>query len=389
MKSNPLFRFFGSYGLACALILVLFVLTFVGTLYQVNHGLYAAKQTFFNSWFLYLAGFPIFPGGVLAMSLLTANLIIGGLLRIKWRTRNAGVLIIHFGIIFMLVAGLVKLTNSEEGALQLWPGQQSDRFVSLNRNEVTIWELGPTQQVPQWVIDHDFLVDLSGEASRRFTAKDLPFALDLSGYVRNSRALPKGPSWQASGEVIDGYGLYPLDPDKENEFNVPGLHATVVAEDGSQEKGILWARQEAPWVVAVGDRQFAIDFGRETYTMPFSIRLEEFIKEDHPGIGMAKAYRSRVMRIQDSDEKPVLIQMNEPLREGGLVLFQSSYGPEEPGYEGPYFSVFSVVRNPSDKWPEYSLWVITVGLLLTFGRHLWGFLKQQTKRRAKAAGEQA
>lgn len=389
MKNNPLFRFFGSYGLACALLLVLFVLTFVGTLYQVDHGLYAAKQTFFNSWFLYLAGFPIFPGGVLAMSLLTANLIIGGLLRIKWRPRNVGVLIIHFGIIFMLVAGLVKLTNSEEGALQLWPGQESDRFISLHSNEITIWEMGQDHQVPQWVIGHEFMTDLAGDASRTFHAKDLPFSLVLSGYEANCRALPKGPNWQASGEVIDGYGLFALPSEKENEFNVAGLHAAVVSPDGTAQKGILWGRQEAPWVVAVGDRTFAIDFGRETYTMPFSIRLDEFMKEDHPGIGMAKAYRSRVTRTQDGDARPVLIQMNEPLREGGLVLFQSSYGPEEPGYDGPYFSVFSVVRNPSDKWPEYSLWVITLGLVLTFGRHLLGFIRQQNKRRAKAAGEQA
>jgi len=390
MKNNPLLKFIGSFGLACVLLLCLFFLTFQGTLYQVDHGLYEAKQIYFNSWFVTTeGGLPYFPGGVLVMLTLTINLIVGGLMRIKWRQRNAGVLIIHFGIIFMLVAGLVKLVDSEEGHLTLYEGQQSDQFVSYHLNEATIWELGQNAQVPQWVIGDDFLSDLTDGGERSFHAKDLPFTLVLSDYLPNCNALPKGPNWQAKGKVIDGYGLLQLPKEKENEMNTAGMHAKVIAKDGSEQEALLWGRQQAPWAFEVDGRQFAVSFGHAAYDMPYAIHLDKFIKEDHPGISMAKAYKSRVTKIDQDGAQPILIQMNEPLREGGLVLFQASYGPSTPGYDGPFYSVFSVVQNPSDKWPEYSLWVITLGLILTFGRHLFGFISQQTKLRRQAAGEQS
>jgi len=44
-----------------------------------------------------------------------------------------------------------------------------------------------------------------------------------------------------------------------------------------------------------------------------------------------------------------------------------------------------VVRNPSDKWPEYSMWVIALGLVIKFGQTLYRFAKkQQAGREAKA-----
>ena len=30
------------------------------------------------------------------------------------------------------------------------------------------------------------------------------------------------------------------------------------------------------------------------------------------------------------------------------------------------YSVFEVVKNPADKWPEYSLYIVTFGMLVTF-----------------------
>ena len=98
---------------------------------------------------------------------------------------------------------------------------------------------------------------------------------------------------------------------------------------------------------------------------------------------MARAFKSHVTRIEpDGSEQPVLIQMNEPLREGSLVLFQSSFN--QAG--GRELSVFSVVRNVSDKWPEYSLWVTTFGMVWVFGFKLFEFVRRQQKRAAKVQG---
>jgi len=372
-------KIFGSYGLACMLLLCLFALTLFGTLFQINHGLYEAKETFFNSWFLTTqGGLPLFPGGVLVMSLLTVNLILGGLVRIKWQMRNLGVLIIHFGIIVMLLSSLVKLTNSNEGQLRLYIGQESKEYVSSDLWQVSIWELGKGVEIPQWVLDDALFTDLQGDASRNFHAANLPFTLNLSTFLPNCEVLPKGPMWEAAGEVIDGYGFFPRPLAKENGENVAGIHATLTLADGSSQKGLLWSPAKGPWKVHAEGRDFVIDLRRATYPMPFSIRLDKFTKEEYPGMSMAKAYRSNVTRTDSRGSHSILIEMNEPLRDQGLVLFQSGYGTDAGGE----YSWFSVTDNPSDKWPEYSLWVITLGLLLTFGKHLFKFVKRQNKLRA-------
>lgn len=385
---RAIWRLLGSYGLACILLLCLFALTLFGTLYQQDHGLYDAKNTFFNSWVLTTkGGLPLFPGGVTVMLLLTFNLIVGGLLRIKWRGRNAGVLIIHFGIIFMLVAGLVKLTQAEEGSLLLYEGQASNEFQSHHLWEVTLWEMTEATEVKEWSIEDPFLTDLRGDRKRTFRSSAWPFELQLHNFLLNCDALPKGPNWNADSKTVDGFALRALPPEKEHERNLAGIEASVVASDGTTIDALLWGAERGPWSFEVGGRKFALHLAKQTYPMPFTIQLDDFIKEDHPGIGMAKAYKSQVTQTTDGTERPVLIQMNEPLRDGGLVLFQSSYGPDTPGHEGPFFSVFSVVRNPSDKWPEYSLWVITVGLVIAFGRTLWNYIRKQSKRRNAAGGQ--
>ena len=99
-------------------------------------------------------------------------------------------------------------------------------------------------------------------------------------------------------------------------------------------------------------------------------------------MSMAKAFMSDVTKIQDGHERQLRIEMNQPLRDGGLVLFQSSWGPSNARPGDPLFSTFSVVRNPSDHWPKYSCYVIGLGMLLAFGLRLLRYVKSQAKHRA-------
>jgi hypothetical protein len=391
----------GSYGLCCLCLIMLFVLTLFGTLYQVDNGLYEAKKIFFNSWFLYRdvgsVSIPVFPGGVFAMSLLTVNLVVGGLLRMHWTMRNIGVIMIHFGIIFMLVAGLIKMTVAEEGHLTLWEidssqtevdDRRSGHFQSYQNWEVTIWEVKSGTDGLELVIPDEHFSDLVGDKQRAFSSPHLPFELVLTGFIKNADVMPKGPQWNATGEVIDGYGILKLDTDPTAERNIAAMHGEIEVA-GQLQRAILYGAQRSPWVVDVAGRRFAIDMRHERYPMPFDIRLEDFIKEDYAGMTMARSYRSEVTQIDGNGEEKILIQMNEPLRAGGLVLFQSSWGPQRNGVAtgrpgDPQYSVFSVVRNPSDKWPEYCMWVIAIGLLITFSRTLFRFSKKQDSERKAA-----
>jgi hypothetical protein len=68
-----------------------------------------------------------------------------------------------------------------------------------------------------------------------------------------------------------------------------------------------------------------------------------------------------------------------PLRDKGLILFQSSWGPQDAAPGDDLFSVFSVVRNPSDHWPLYSCIVIAIGMAITFIQKFLAYSKQQAK----------
>jgi hypothetical protein len=68
-----------------------------------------------------------------------------------------------------------------------------------------------------------------------------------------------------------------------------------------------------------------------------------------------------------------------------LVLFQSSWGPPNARPGERLFSVFSVVRNPSDHWPLYSCIVIGVGLLIAFTQKLMKYVRAQNLQRAERA----
>lgn len=384
ISRNPILRVLGSYGLACALLFFMFLLTLFGTLAQTSDGLYAVQKRYFESWYVLQPAGPLvlpLPGGALCMGLLALNLLVGGLVRIRKNAATAGILVVHVGIAVMMIAALVKWKFSYEGYLRLYEGQQSDSWVSWHDWEVAVWDASETEGVRELLIPDDHFADLKGERRRTFTAGALPFRLTLHHYAQNAEVLPKGPMWQAYGPEVDGYAISQERLAKENEDNLPALHAEVQRADGSTQSGILWGGERAAWVVEADGRRWALTLRKQLHNMPFTIRLDDFRKVDHPGMSMAASFESDVTQIAPDSERQVLIQMNEPLRDGGLVLFQSSWGPSNARPGDPLFSVFSVARNPSDQWPLISCIIISIGLVWAYGRRLLQYIRSQRSAR--------
>ena len=127
-------------------------------------------------------------------------------------------------------------------------------------------------------------------------------------------------------------------------------------------------------------RRFGIEFRHERYAMPFTIALEDFEKIDHPGIGMPKSFSSDVKVTEAGSSRDLTISMNEPLRSGGLVVYQASWGPSNARPGDPLFSTFAVVRNPADQYPLYACIVIAIGMLLHFSRKLLRHMSLEARR---------
>ncbi len=373
--AGRVFDFLSGYGLATVLLLLLGLLTWLATLEQIDAGLYPTLRKYFHwkSVFLLpeingrMVPVPI-PGGYWTGALLLVNMTLGGVIRIRKGWKHVGNLISHLGIIFMLVAGGVAHHFSERGNMAVGEGETCDAAEDYFEYVVEVAEVVDGEQRDFQVIRGDELTDLVDGRTRIFRFESLPFDLEVGGYLTN--AVPVGITERApaTGELVtDGYYLMERPGEKNAEANTAGCYVRLVDADGNKgEPFILAGASFHPFSVKSGDRVFTVDMRKRLWSMPFKLRLDKFHAKFHPGTMKPAKFVSEVARIEDGGEVDVTIQMNEPMRHAGLTFFQASYGPPGAGPGQRMYSVFEVVKNPADKWPEYSLYVVTFGMLVTF-----------------------
>ncbi len=380
---RPVVNALSSLWLSVVLLIFLALLTWLGTLEQVNTGLYEVQRRYFDSWFLvHQAGnVPIpLPGARLVMVVLFVNLMLGGILRLRRGWATAGVLVTHVGIVFLLFAGLIKAIYAQEGHVTLYEGDASNVYESYQRWEVAVTEDLGGGKVREFTAAEEAFSDASGATSVTFDPPGLPFTIQLGRYQKNSRVLPKGPMFDAPTPVIDGVFLQPQPTSTQAEQNIAGLYVTTVdKQGGAKHDGLLWGNEAQPWTVESGGKRYAIGLRRERYPMPFTIALKDFIKEDHPRIDMPKAFSSDVTVTENGSTRPVKISMNEPLRSKGLVVYQASWGPADAPPGTPLFSTLAVVSNPADQFPLYACIVIAIGLSMHFARKLLRHIRSEAR----------
>ncbi|MGA0845075.1 MAG: cytochrome c biogenesis protein ResB [Luteolibacter sp.] len=385
---SQIYDFLSGFGLATVMLLLMGLLTWFATLEQVEVGLYLTLKKYFHwqSWWLLpeikgrIVPLPL-PGGYWVGVLLFINLTLGGVVRIRKGWKHAGNLIAHAGIIFMLLAGGVAHHFSERGNMALPEGQTSDVAEDYFEYVVEVAEVIDEKPNDIRVIRGRYLTDLDAGKQRIFRLPNLPFDLEIAGYLRN--ALPVAITERAPKNnelVADGYFLMSR-PNERNQRGEPALeantaacYARIVERDGSKSQPFILAGASFhPFTIERDGRTFTIDMRKRLWPMPFKVKLDEFTAGFHPGTQRPAKFVSKITRVEGDSEAKVTIQMNEPMRYEGLTFFQASYG-SQPSSSGQMFSVFEVVRNPADKWPEYSLYVVTFGMLITFltkfGSHL-------------------
>ena len=380
-------RFFdllSSVGFSCVLLILLGLLTWLGTLEQVEFGLYEVQRKYFESFVLVhdWNGIPIpLPGANLVMCLLFVNLVLGGMVRMRRDGSTVGILVTHVGIALLLLSGFVKLYHSQDGHVTLFETQRANWFQSYVRWEVAVARRLPDGSLEEHLIPEEHFSQADGSEPARFASEALPFALELSHVTPNCVPLPKGPMFEVDVPVIDGVFLKAEPRKPEAEANVAGAYARLVPKDGGPSRtGILWGLDRGPWTVEAGGEVWAVDLRRERYPMPFTLVLDDFRKEDHPRLSMARSFESDVTVLEHGAERAVEISMNEPLRDQGLVLYQASWGPSNARPGDPLFSTFSVVRNPADRWPLIACIITALGLVVHFTRKLSRYIRVEARR---------
>ncbi len=384
-----------SYGFMCIILLLMLVLTYVGTIAQADIGLKPAIDKYFTSPFVihdFFGLIPVpLPGAIVLLALFSVSLVTGGLLKLRRDWSKAGIFVIHMGILVLLVGGLVEFLTKTEGHMTLFEGETSGQFESYFYWDLTIVPVNEEGEVTQYRIPGEAFTDMRPSEVRSFTAEGLPFDVTLSNYKVNTQPAPIRPG---ADNNINGLWLEPLEVEKEAELNLAGTYATLTPNDGSRPvEGIvfgrtLFSRDLHPWVAEIDGRQWKIDLHKRRWDVPFEITLDDFVRELHPRTQMAAEFSSYVTKTEDDDKQKIHITMNAPLRHEGYTFYQSSWGPDpasNPPPDAPVFSTFSVVKNPADRIPMYACIIVGIGLTGHFAMRLLKYLRAESRKAARLA----
>jgi hypothetical protein len=369
---------FVSLRLTVVLLALSIVLIFWATLDQVNLGVWAVQHKFFHSFFVTAkiggVAFPVFPGGYLIGGLLLVNLVAGHLYRFKMGWRKAGIWIAHLGLILLLVGELVSGLMQKDYQMRIDEGETKNYAESSRQNEFAIINatdpnLDEVTAIPESLLSRGTVVQ----------NPSLPFRVVPKAYYPNSTLqmrsqVPNAPPSLATSGMGPMLAVTPLEVTyKEDERNVPAAFVELVGPDGTL----------GTWVVSplLGNPQ-KFDFAGKTWKLvmrpkriyePYSLTLEKFSHDLYPGTDIPKNFSSRI-RINPADGSPsrdVLIYMNNPLRYVGLTYYQQSFDNND------HTTILEVVRNPSWLAPYIACGAITLGLVIQFLIHLWGFARRR------------
>lgn len=369
--------FLGSFTLASILFILLFILTFFGTLEQQHASLHDVRTKYFDSpFFLTEYGIPL-PGASLLLAILFVNLVVGGMLRMRRSWSRLGIFAIHIGIAFLLLSSLVEGIFSKKGIMTIWEGESDSEFQSSEYWDVSILEQLPEGRQRSYTIPSGSLPGTGEKA--RFRAEGLPFEVELAGHLRNCRPR-RAP---AGSDSIEGIVLEEFPPDRDEVAqNIPGITVAFVSRDLRRE-ALLWGFPDLPpYVTTIDGRNWAVEIHRRRWPLPFTVALRDFTHEMHPGTGVAKSFSSDVTRIENNVAQDVHISMNDPMRHRGYIFYQSGYGPQPAAPGARMYSTFSVVENPADRGPWIAVTIIGLGLLGHMLHKLLRHMDAESRRRA-------
>src|SRR5471032_2784424 len=129
MLLKRLLKIFTSLRLTVILLAFAILLVFIGTIAQVDEGLYQAQARYFRQWII--LGLDMFgrkipiilPGGYLIGTMLLANLICAHVYRFQLSRKKIGIMLAHSGVILLLVGQLTTDMMARETQMRFVEGE--------------------------------------------------------------------------------------------------------------------------------------------------------------------------------------------------------------------------------------------------------------------------
>src|ERR1700751_3007993 len=361
------------FCLGCAMILV-----FLGTLDQVNIGVYEAENRYFKSFFLYFTPpgtslkIPWFPSGYLVGGLLLVNLIAAHLARFKFTWKKAGILVLHSGVILLLLGQLFTSLFQVESQMRLDQGETKNYSLSYYHDELAVIDTSAP--------DSDQVISIPDAQLYKGHKIGLPvdsLEVVINEYFPNSALLRPDQLPSSSYPHLQiGPMAVSVQQDrtyKENQRNMPT--AAVSVSQGGTPVGSWSLAAGFPRAVSfqAGGKNYQIVLRPKRFYKPFAIQLVQFSHDRYAGTDLPKKFSSRIRLLDPSrpEHPETMIYMNHPLRYQGMSFYQSGFDNNDTT------TILQVVQNPSWLIPYISCALIAFGMVLQFGMHLTSFVRRR------------
>lgn len=384
------FKFFSSLKLTVVFLLFGVALVYIGTVAQVEEGLFQAQHRYFRSLLIYWqpegATFkvPVFPGGYFVGGVLLVNLILAYSQRMKNWSKKIGLLIIHVGLVLLLVGQFATDLLSIESGMQLFEDETKNYSEDFRAMELVLIDKSLSES-------QERVYSVPGSMVKQGDIRDaqLPLVLRIKSYWANAvlieprtnnppMAIPSGATHGSLKEIL----LIPSPKPQDAEArSVPAAVVEVLAGDKSFGSYLVSPMISHAEQFSANGKQYEIGLRSKRYYYPFSLTLLKASHDKYKGTEIPKNFSSRV-RVENpsrNESRETVIFMNNPLRYSGLTFFQYQMSADEAAMRAGQksSSTFQVVRNPSWLTPYLSCVLISIGLVWQFTQHLIKFARRR------------
>ena len=417
MLVDRLIKIFISLRLTVILLAFAILLVFIGTLAQVDEGLYNAQARYFRQWIIF--GFDLFgrniplilPGGYLIGTMLLLNLVAAHLYRFQLSVKKIGIQLAHSGVILLLVGQLATDMLAHESQIRFVEGETKSYAESMRNYELAFTSDSGTNGEEVVALPGRLLAN-GGEIQN----ENLPFKIRVKSFWKNSETSFRAPMMK-NGPPLTTNGVaanfdFSAAPETKNpdEKNIPTGQIEIVGANGSLGDWVIsgWTSDDEmvdalrqtygqqvgpqmaqkimgqliqPQSIEANGMKFTFALRPERVYYPFSLELLKATHTVYAGTEIPKDFRSRVqLRNPQTDEnREVEISMNHPLRYAGLTFYQYQMDAGEAARQAGRVSssVLQVVHNPSWLTPYIGCALVALGLITQFMFHLIGFLSKR------------
>ncbi len=387
-----------SLKLTVVLMALAIVLVFIGTLAQVDDGIWTVVGNYFRSLYVWVplrvlfAMFPQdvranapdfsfpFPGGWLIGGVMLLNMTLAYFVRYNHFTwKRTGVYVLHGGLVVMMASEVITGLFAVEGQMAIDEGASSNVVVQSRYYELAITtpdEKEPTKFLDEVVIPASMLK----KPGTVIHDAALPFDVEVGPYMGNSelRKVKGGEFNRANKGAGEDWVADPRaevsGTSKKQTSDMPSAYVTFT-KDGQNLGTYLTSLHLNPQPVKVGDKTYKVALRFKQTYRPYSIELTKFSYDRWEGTQMARNFSSDV-NIRDPNGKyareHVIIRMNDPLRYEGETFYQQSFDEKTE-----QTTVLQVVRNPGWLLPYIACVLVALGMVIHFGMHLSTFLARR------------